>query len=846
MIAVTQNVSNLAPGSYSCKITDAKGCTFILSNMQITEPTPLIFDSENIIPVSTAIAANGSIEVIMSGGTKPYTYNWTKEGSSIGTNSSQLTGLSVGNYDLLVTDANGCTFINSYLITVIQPLTATIQEIAPIDCNGNLTGSLRVNPTGGLPPYAFLWSNGATTSTISGLGTNTYAVTITDTNTPQNSFTVSYLLSEPSPLIVSSITSNNINCYGNNSGSINLDVSGGTAPYTFEWRDTTNRIISTNKDLNNLNVGTYTCTVTDNSNCTLVTRSISIATNPQLVASLQGSTNVLINGQSTGAININVTGGFGTYSYVWSNGSNTRDLSNVPAGTYSVVITDAIGCTTVLNNIVITEPSALVVTPNILQTISCFGGNNGRMTVNASGGVGPYVYTWTFPNGTLSNQTIVSSRTAGIYNLQVRDVNNATQNITIELREPNEIAGTFTSTPVSCGSNSDGTISINPTGGSGIYSYLWANGATTQTISNAAVGNYVVFVTDSNGCEKLFTGGQILAGGDIIIQESIQDVTCINANSGSISLAVSGGSNQFSISWNDTALSGFTVTNLSGGIYSGTITDVVNNCTIPFSYSLTQPVNVSFNLPDSITLCKGQDTEIKPNVIGNNLTYNWTSDNGFNSTQSTIKVAKQGTYNLTVTSNNGCSFSDSVFVKVLSESIESEYLVASRTYKDEEIILINVSDKTNEVYEWVFPSNTTIISQNTETAIVKFAAVGTYEIGLKATNSSGCVLYDYNQLVVEENPGLPADTSNTITIKDFKIYPNPVTDSRFNVQVELSQSLPISISIYQVSIGSLVNVSNFLPSKNHFKEYNLNVSSGVYYIVLRTPGNVQTKKLIIN
>ncbi len=846
VIAVTQNVANLASGSYSCTITDAKGCTFILNNIPITAPTPLVFDSENIIPVSTAIATDGSIEVVMSGGTQPYNYNWTKAGSSIGTNSPQLNNLSVGNYDLLVTDANGCTITDSYLITVLQPLTATIQEITSIDCNGNLTGSIKVNPTGGLPPYTFLWSNGANTATIAGLGANTYAVTITDANTPQNSFTATYLLSEPSPLIINSITSNNINCFGSNSGSIDLDVSGGTAPYTFEWRDATNTIVSTNKDLNNLNVGTYTCTVRDNNNCTLVTSPVTISTNPQLAATLLGTTNVLINGQSTGAININVTGGFGTYNYAWSNGSTTQDLSNIPAGNYSLVVTDALGCTTVLNNIVITEPTALVVTPNILQTISCFGGNNGRITANASGGVGPYVYTWTFPNGTFSNQTIVSNRTAGIYNLQVRDVNNATQNITIVLSEPNELAGTFTSTPVSCGNNSDGSIAINPTGGSGTYSYLWSNGATTQTITNAAVGNYVVLVTDSNGCEKLFTGGQILAGGGITIQESIQDVTCISANSGSISLTVSGGSNQFSISWDDTALSGFTVTNLSGGIYSGTITDIVNNCTIPFSYSLSQPVNVSFNLPDTITLCKGQDTEINPNVIGNNLTYNWTADNGFSSTQPNITVINQGTYTLTVTSNNGCSFSDSVFVKVLSEAITSEYLVASQTYKDEEIILINVSDQTNETYEWMLPSKAIVISQNSQTAVIKFTEVGTYDIGLKATNNSGCVLYDYNQLVVEENPGLPEDTSNTITIKDFKIYPNPTTDSRFNVAVELAQSLPVSISIYQVSIGSLVNVTNFPSSKNHFKEYNLNVSSGVYYIVLRTPGNVQTKKLIIN
>ena len=847
VIATTEDVSNLAVGVYSCSVTDAKGCTFMVNNISITAPTLLVFDAQNSIPVSTATASDGSINVVITGGSPPYNYAWTTAGgASIGTNNPVLDNLPVGTYNLMVTDANGCTLTNSYLITVMQPLTAIIEGITPINCNGNSTGSIRVNPTGGLPPYTILWSNGATTATISGLRANTYSVTITDSSVVQNTFTATYALPEPSVLSIDTVTATNINCFGSNSGSVDLAVSGGTAPYTFQWRNAASTIISTSEDISNLNVGTYTCTIRDANNCTLTTSPVTILTNPPLTATVSGSTNVLINGQSTGAIDINVTGGFGGYTYTWSNGSTTQDLSNIPAGTYAVVVTDALGCTTALNNIQITQPTPLVVTPNILQVITCFGGTDGRITANVSGGVSPYVYTWTLPNGTFSNQAIVSNSIAGIYNLQVRDVNNATAIITITLAEPDELAGTFTGTPVSCGGNADGTISINPTGGSGVYSYLWANGATTQTITNASVGNYVVLVTDSNGCEKLFTGGEVLAGGGIIIQETIQNVTCAGPDTGSISLMVSGGSNQFSISWDNPALSGFTVTNLTGGTYTGTITDIGNNCIIPFSYSLSQPVNVSFNLPETITLCQGQNTTLNPNVTGNNLTYNWTSDNGFSSAQPGITVASQGTYTLTVTSDNGCSFSDSVFVEVLSESIKSEYLVASQTYKDEEIILINVSDPTNETYEWVFPSEAVIVSQNPQTAIVKFTQVGVYEIGLKATNDSGCVLYDYNQLVVEENPGLPEDKTNTIIIKNFKVYPNPTTDFRFNVEVELLQSLPISISIYQVPSGSLVDLINFPASKNHLKEYNLNVSSGVYYIILRTPGNVQTKKLIIN
>lgn len=853
IIATTEDVSNLPAGNYSCTITDANNCTFTVSNITIVEPTPLVFDSETITPVSTAVASDGSITVVVTTGTAPYTYSWSTGGSSIGTNSATISNLPIGSYDLLVTDANGCTNSRTFTVDVIQPLTATINK-TDIYCNGNATGIITVNPSGGLPPYTYSIdaTNFQTGNTFTNLTAGNYTIILKDTNTPQSSIAVSITITEPAPLVIVSTNQTNINCFGTNSGSIDLTVSGGNGTYSFVWRNQSNVIVGTTEDITNLNVGTYTCTIRDaNPNAStcpsITTNPITITTRPQLIATLVSQINVEINGEPTGAIDIDVVGGFGNYTYAWSNGAITQDLAGIVAGTYSVIITDELGCSTTLNNIVITEPTQLVVTENILTTITCFDGNNGSISANVSGGIAPYVFTWTLPNGTTTNQQILSNRAAGVYTLDVIDANNATATITITLTQPNELAGTFTSTPVSCGGNSDGTITINPTGGSGVYTYLWNTGATTQTITNVSVGNYVVQVTDSNGCEKLYTGGQVLAGGGISIVETIQDVTCGTPNSGSISLVVSGGSNQFSILWDNPTLTGFSVANLAGGIYTGTITDVVSNCAIPFSYSLSEPVNINFNLPDAITLCNGQTTIIDPLVTNNNVTYSWISNNGFTSNSPSITVSQEGTYSLTVTASNGCSFTDSVLVTVLSESIESEYLVASQTYKDEEIILINVSEQTNEIYEWVFPSQAIVMSQNSQTAIVKFTEVGVYEIGLKAVNNSGCILYDYNQLVVEENPGLPLDDTNTIVIKEFKLYPNPIALSQmFTIEVELAQTLPFSIAIYNVSLGSLVNIKNFTPRKFLTEEYQLNISSGMYYVVLRTPGNVQTKKLIIN
>lgn len=847
VIATTQNINNLAPGTYSCVITDTKGCVYSVNNIVIDQPTALVFDSQSITPVSAVGASDGSIAVVVTTGTPPYMYAWTSSGAGVGTNSASLTNQPIGVYDLVVTDANGCSIANSYTISVIQLLTATIQELTSIACYGQATASIQVSPQGGLPPYSIGWDTGATTYALSGLAANTYSVTITDSNTPSSSYTTSYTVTQPSALVIDGITTTAIACFGSATGAIDMSVSGGTLPYTFVWKDQNNTTIGTTEDLINLSVGTYFCTITDANGCTVTTNSQTITTNTQLNATLTSQTNVLINGQNTGAIDITVTGGVMPYSYLWNTGSTTEDVMGLTAGSYSVVITDQVGCQTTLNNIVITAPSPLVVTPSIDTPIGCYGQATGQISLNVTGGVGPYVYTWNLPNGSISNQASLANLVAGEYTVSVRDVNNAVQTVSVILTEPSAIGGAFSSTAVSCGGNSDGSITITATGGTAPYSYQWNTGATTATISNAAVGNYVVLVSDANGCEQLFTGGSVLAAGGISITETLVDVSCGMPNSGSISLAVSGGSNQFAISWDNPSLSGFNVAGLSGGTYTGTITDTQNNCSVPFSYTLQEPAQVFFELPEIITLCQGQNTTLTPEVTGTDVTYSWTSDTGFTSSANSVTINEQGTYTLTVSTINGCSYTDTVFVEVLTESIVSEYLVASHTYKDEEIILINVSETTTEVYEWLFPIAAEIISSNAQTAVIKFAEEGVYEIGLKATNASGCELYDYHQLVVEENPGLPEDESNSILIKEFKVFPNPITQgATFNVVVELAYSLPISVSIYEVSLGSLIDVTSFSSNTVHSKAYTLPISSGIYYVVVRTPGNVQTKKLIIN
>src|SRR6185436_5228406 len=184
---------------------------------------------------------DGSIDLTPTGGTSPYTYNWSN-----GETTEDLSGLGAGTYSVTLTDANSCTATASVILTEPEPLTAptvssTFNGGNNIGCNGNTDGSIDLTPTGGASPYTYNWNNGETTEDVSGLGAGTYTVTLTDANGCTATTTV--ILTEPAPLTPPTVSStfnggNNISCNGNTDGSIDLTPTGGASPYTYLWSNT--------------------------------------------------------------------------------------------------------------------------------------------------------------------------------------------------------------------------------------------------------------------------------------------------------------------------------------------------------------------------------------------------------------------------------------------------------------------------------------------------------------------------------------------------------------------------------------------------------------------------------
>lgn len=344
------------------------------------------------------------------------------------------------NISVVIVDACGRTTFDTKK-AVVMPCKLTITPtVTQPSCSGNSNGSISMAITGGAAPYSWTWNrtnpvggptNGTGTN-ITGLSAGTYAVTVTDANNCTGTFTS--LVSQPASLSVTS-SQVNVGCFGQSTGSINITVSGGTAPYTYNWTDITTA--PEPEDRTNLAAGTYTVTVTDAAGCTSAPLSVTI-TQPAAALGLSAvATNVTCNGLGNGNINLTVTGGTAPYTYLWSNGATTEDISGLVPGTYSVTVTDANGCTATLSR-GITQPNPLTLTVSAVNP-TCAALNppaystfDGSITLSVSGGTGPFTFNWddlTTPPEPQNRANLGP----GTYNVTVTDANGCTKSASVTL-----------------------------------------------------------------------------------------------------------------------------------------------------------------------------------------------------------------------------------------------------------------------------------------------------------------------------------------------------------------------------------------------------------------------------
>ncbi len=647
--ATGNSLLDLAAGSYGVTVTDAGGCTATaeISVSDNNGPSVTLAGQTDILCNGES---TGAIDIDISEGTEPYFITWSN-----GEETEDLTDIPAGNYTVTVTDANACQAGISVTLTEPTPLSG-VAVITNASCFGGSTGSIDFTPNGGTPvagsAYSYLWSNGATTQDLTNLAAGSYTVTLTDAN--NCTFSESYTVTEPAQIILVE-TVQNVLCNNNNTGSIGLTVTGGTpftgGGYNFTWSNG-----ASGNTLSDLTAGSYTVTVTDANGCTK-TGNYTISEMTELLIADTQTDNVGCNGAADGSIFVTITGGQSPYTYTWNGTTGTENLNNLAGGDYTLVVTDAAGCT-LTQTFTVIEPAALTVTEENAN-ISCNGANDGIVTLVPAGGTEPVTVLWTDGNTDLSRNNLA----AGDYTYTITDSNGCTITGSTTITEPAAITVSGTATDVSCAGDGDGSIDLTVGGGTGILTFAWSTGATTEDLSNLIGGNYSVVITDANGCTETteFTIAEPTA---LLVEITSTDTDCSGEDNGAIDLTITGGSMPYTALWSD----GSTDTDragLSAGDYTVTVTDA-NDCTFTETVTINSPSTLEATLTVTDVQCIGDSNgAINTQIIGGNAPFVFAWSNG--ATTQNISNLPAGTYSLTITDAQNCSFTASAEVMTLSD-----------------------------------------------------------------------------------------------------------------------------------------------------------------------------------
>jgi len=639
--------SNLTAGTYTITVTDANACTATATAI-ITQPaTTLGVTTGSIVNILCNGGNTGSATATASNGTTPYTYAWTPSGGS----GPIANGLTAGTYTITVNDANGCMATATAIITQPAVLGVTT-TITNVKCNGGNTGSATANPSGGTTPYTYAWTpSGGSGPIANGLTAGTYTITLTDAH--GCSASANAVITQPATALgVTTGSIVNVTCSGTATGSATATPTGGTTPYTYAWTPSGgNGAVA-----NNLTAGTYTITITDANNCTATANAVITQPATALGVTIGSIVNEPCNGGNTGSATATASNGTAPYTYTWTpSGGNAATANSLTAGTYTITVKDAQGCTATATAI-ITQPAVLAVTTTITN-VKCNGGSTGSATANPSGGTIAYTYLWA-PSG--GNAITANGLTAGTYTVTVTDANNCTATATAIVGQPAVLSVTTTVVNVKCTGAATGSATAHPLGGTTPYTYAWAlTGGNGVTANALTAGTYTVTLTDANGCSATASATITQPATVLGVTTSTTPAFC-NNNSGSATATPSGGTPAYTYLWAPSGGNAAIANNLTAGTYTITLKDA-NACIATATAIVTQPVPVAAAITSKTNVTCNGGSDGSATVTGSNgtlpYTYLWTPSGATTAMATGLTV---GTYTASVTDAANCTGTTSV------------------------------------------------------------------------------------------------------------------------------------------------------------------------------------------
>jgi gliding motility-associated-like protein len=652
--------SSLCAGSFTCTVTDAKGCT-ANTVATITQPDQLIATVSGT-DITCPDSCNGTGNIAFSGGTGPYTALWTPSMQTIFNPNHLCPGVNIGR----VTDVNGCSVVDS--VTLLQPANPLVVSASITNSNcGQPNGGACAVVNGGFPPYTYIWNDSSVTQAacMANVHAGIYSIDVMDSIGCLTTTIIS--INDIFSPTVTVPTHTDLVCYGQTNGTATASISGGVGPYTEVWtpggQTITNPI--------NLAGGINTITVTDHAGC-VSSVSVTIVEPPPINHAISAKTNVSCFGVCDGTATVSAAGGTGLLSYVWNNPSaqTSATATGLCAGNWKVTITDGNACSTIDSSTIITQPDSVSISTSTTTNLHCFSSNDGSITPTVIGGTPFYTFAWT-PSG--GNSTTANALAAGTYTLTVQDQKGCSTNRHWTLTEPALLTFTSSFTPTTC-EQANGTATIVPTGGTTPYTYQWNDNSlqTTATASTLLSGTYNAVVTDSHNCitSNTFTVNDI--SGPVIDSIATTKALCFNGATGTATVALvnNTGTPPFTYLWNQGNQTTVTATNLAHGLYNVTVTDS-NGCVVTGVASVEEPSLLQLFVSATDTICPGDTAQIYATAGGGTpaYTYSWIAPagNGFNGSGPFIVMPAGSTvYTATLADNNGCNTGNidiSVFVK---------------------------------------------------------------------------------------------------------------------------------------------------------------------------------------
>lgn len=661
----TKDIDNLVAGTYIVKVTDENSC-WSMDTVEISQPASALNIDNIDVTISSCTGVDGSIAFALSGGVEPY-YVTCPTALFV---DGAATGLASDDYMVHIEDANGCS-IDTLVSTKPAGMVLTITK-KDILCNGGDNGSLSVVVEGGMADFTYSWVDAeniviSEESSAENLKAGSYGLLVVDANGCQAS-DYSLVLDEPQKLVVTDDVTK-ASC-GGSDGSIELTVSGGVEPYSYLWSNG-----ATTATVSGLTEGVYSVIVTDANMCEAYD-TITVNNDSELAVSVDGITNVTNGCNFDGAIDITVTGAYGTPSFYWTNEageevSTAEDPTNLPKGTYYVKVEDEHNCA-INETAIVGGVDKFEVKRMIPVDAKCPGSADGTLEPDLTdcGGVAPYTYSWAHDGSTDAKATGLA---AGTYTVTVYDANGCESTISGTVGEPAPITADFIMTPSGCSVNTGVLEAVNIKGGNAPYDVMWFESVSSTLVyismdnpfEEVGAGNYKAVIVDRNECESEAYDVTMVDESNLDVTATVNNLECYNDNSGSVALAVNGGSGNYAFAWSNGATES-TATNLQAGDYSVTVTDLTSNCQIAETFTIEQPDAIVPSIVFSKPIRCAGDTEASfyATATGGSgsLVYTWYSEGYVVSNDSIVSNVGEGIYNVMVVDANGCSAFDTVTI----------------------------------------------------------------------------------------------------------------------------------------------------------------------------------------